>query len=169
MSDEKIYIDVWSKMNYTTMLLEDTSDKRVFYKVDQDKRRKFIESGKPGYCFQQNFGLFVDKFNKFFSRAGIKHTSQLRDRSRWVLDMSLMRFKTHTGINHCAVVYTQGGVKYLEDRSNAIHKKIRYETWLDTNQPTEVEELDVRLRFEDNRVFFRCAPPVNLTLQLTLH
>lgn len=169
MSDEKIYIDAWSKMNYTTMPLEDTSDKRVFYKIDIDERREIIQSGKPGYCFQQNFGLFVDKFQKFFVRAGIKHESQLGDPSRWVLDMSLMRFKTHTGLNHCAVLYTQKGVKYLEDRSNAIHKKLRYETWLETNQPTEVEELEVMMGFVDNKVIFRCAPPVNLTLQLTLH
>lgn len=155
-------------MNYTT-LHHDSFDKREFFKVDEDERLKRIQSGKPGYCFQHNFGLFVEKFRKAIARTGIKHGRDLRkNTSRWMLDMALMRFKTHTGINHCAVVYTQGGVKYLEDRSNAVHKKLRYTTWLDTNKPVEVEELKVKMKYIDDMVIFGCGDPVGIDIGFKL-
>lgn len=168
-SDETIYINAWRKLNYTTIQLIESSDKREFFKIDHDKRQEMAESGKPGYCFQQNFGLYVDKFKKVLARAGIKNETQLRENtSRWMLEMSLMRFKTHLGINHCAVVYTQGGVEYLEDRSNAVHKKIRYKTWLETNKPVEVEELNVKMKYDNDRVWFGCGVPVNVDIGFKL-
>ena len=171
MSDTEhvVFIDAWRKLNYTTIPLDESYDKREFFKIDHDKHREMAESGKPGYCFQQNFGLYVDKFKKMFARAGIKHGPDLlKNPSSWMLDMALMRFKTHTGINHCAVVYTQGGVEYLEDRSNAVHKKIKYKTWLDTNKPVEVEELNVKMKYIDDKVMFGYGLPVNIDIMFKL-